>query len=64
MKQKGQTGWYPWFLVDEIEDLKKEESINKNKDAMVHLVKYARVGRELNRIIKLDFTKSTKRPKL
>lgn len=63
-QHKGRHAWVPDFVIDEIEDIKRENKIEKNNHAMTHLVKYARVGRELERIARLDWKRSQPRPPL
>ena len=55
MIDRGRTKYIPSSLVHELEDLKIEHNIKKDKVAMDKIVEYTRVGREVERIIKLDF---------
>jgi len=47
--------WMPKIVIEELEDLKKEEQVARNQDAFRLMVKYTRVGREFNRIKHLNF---------
>ena len=53
--KKGKKLYVPPVLIDEIEDIKREESLVGNSEAMRKVVEHARVGREVERIVKLDF---------
>jgi len=64
MKRKNITGkhrWCPAPVIDELEDIKREDGIPKDNDAFNKMVKYARVGRETKRLITFDFSKSVSR---
>jgi len=63
-KKKGRHKWCPASVIDEIEDIKREEGVKRDSDAFVKMVKYTRVGREAKRLITLDFSKSIRRPSL
>lgn len=52
---RGKVKYLPSRMLLEIDDLKKEKKISKDSDAFKMLVKYARVGREAERIYRLDF---------
>lgn len=60
----GRMIWCPDMLIKEIEDIMEEDKLEENKFALRELVKYARVGRELNRIKKLDFRRKPLRYEL
>lgn len=55
MAQKGQNKYVPAIVITELEDLKIEHNINLDHVAMTKMVQYTRVGREIERIMKLDF---------
>ena len=55
MTLPGLIMYVPHCLRDEVEDLKAEKKIKKNSEAMRAIVKYSQIGREAERIIKLDF---------
>lgn len=54
---KGKMIYIPAILLDEILDLMREEDIESRAEACLKLTKYARVGREINRIRRLDWSK-------
>ena len=58
---KGRKGYLPAAIVDELEDIKRENRLKRDCSAMVELVKYARVGREVERIKKLNWKRSIPR---
>ena len=51
----------PRIVLEEIDDLKTSENLASNKDAWGNLVQHARVGREVERISRLDFFGKKKR---
>lgn len=61
VKKKGRIKYCPYVVIDEIEDIKREDEISIDAEAMRKLVKYARVGRESKRMMSLDWSKSIPR---
>ena len=61
VSKKGKKLYVPPVLIDEIEDIKREESLDGNSVAMRKMVEHARVGREVERLVKLDFSKAIPR---
>ena len=57
MPIKGRMKYLPSMVMEEIEQIKRENRIFKDNYAMREMVKYARVGRELERIKNFNFTK-------
>jgi len=53
--------YIPPVVIDEIQDLKREDDIEANVEAFKKMVKYTRVGREVQRLAKFDFRKSLPR---
>ena len=53
-KKRGCLAWIPPAVNVEIQDIKREENINSNVGALNKLVNYARVGREVGRLSKLN----------
>lgn len=51
-------GWLPKSVLDEVEDLKVEKRLVRRSDALNEMVQYARIGRETERIMKFDFSRS------
>lgn len=64
MSQRGRMKWMPAVVIDEIEDIKREDDVHADAEAMRKLVGYARVGRESKRLIRLDFSKKKPLPKI
>ena len=58
-KKKGKLGYIPTVIIDELEDIKREDGIplghGDNAQAFRKMANYTRVGREAKRIIQLDF---------
>lgn len=55
MSQPGRMRYVPYSIIDEAEDIRAEKKIKKVSDAMREMVRYSQIGREAERIIKLDF---------
>lgn len=53
--KKGRHAWLPSIIVGELEDLQHEEQIPNFSNACKELTKYARIGREVNRMMNFDF---------
>ena len=51
--------YVPKSLIEELEDLKQENNLQQHRPgvALIELVKYARIGREAERLWHFDFTK-------
>jgi len=58
MLKKGKVRYIPPSVWDEVEDIKREENLVFNSEALRSLVKHARIGREMERIAKFDWSKS------
>lgn len=52
---KGANKYLPKNVLLELADLKREHNINQDVVAFNKMVDYTRVGREMERIINLDF---------
>lgn len=52
----GKMKYLPKVVIDEIDDLKLEHNLQQDHVAMEKMVDYTRVGRELERMMKLNFT--------
>jgi hypothetical protein len=61
MAKHGKMAWFPAVVIDELEDIKREDDISDHSEAVKKLVKYARVGRETKRLATFDFSKSIPR---
>lgn len=57
MSNKGRMKYVPSIIIEEVQDIKREDDIEKDVEAMLKLCKYARVGREVNRLRKLNWSK-------
>jgi len=62
MKKKGRKIYVPPLVLVEVEDIMREDEVNKRADAFNKFVEYARVGREIKRIAALDFSKAIPLP--
>ena len=60
--KKGRVMYIPPVVLDEVEDIRREDELDKNSEAFRKLIKYARVGRETKRLANLKFGKSVPRP--
>jgi len=58
---KGKVSYIPSVVVDEVEDIRRENNVYDQAEAMKQLIKYARVGREMERIMKLKWDKAKPR---
>ena len=56
--------YVPPAVITELDDIMRENQINSKADAFKDLTKYARVGREAERLMKLDFSKASKLPSI
>jgi hypothetical protein len=55
MSKRGRHAWLPSVVVGEIEDLQKDEGIPVFAEACQEFAKYARIGREVDRMMKFNF---------
>jgi hypothetical protein len=55
MKKRGRHAWLPSIVIGEIEDIQQEEQINDFNNACQEMAKYARIGREVKRMMNFDF---------
>lgn len=62
MSKKGRMMYVPPIVIEELEDIMREDEIEGNADAMKLMTKYARTGRDIFRAAKLDFTKKRAMP--
>lgn len=63
-RRKGRICYVPPAVVIELEDIKREDNLTSQADAFKELTKYARVGREAKRMMKLDFSRALKLPSI
>lgn len=52
---RGRHAWLPSITIGEIEDIQREDEITDFSQACHELTKYARIGREVKRIMNFDF---------
>lgn len=55
MKSRNRVKYVPAVVLIELEDLKVENNIKEDSVALRELAKYARAGREMERIMKFRF---------
>jgi len=55
-KIKGKHEWIPGWVRRELHDIKMEKKIENNNEAWFEFTKSCQVGREVTRMMKLDFT--------
>lgn len=53
--RKGRMIYVPPVVLDEVELIQQSKNIDQRSDAFNELVKYSRVGREAEQIMRLDF---------
>lgn len=58
----GMKLYVPPIVIDEVEDIMREDAVGNRADAFKLLTKYGRAGRDLYRAAKLDFTKKRELP--
>ena len=56
MPIRGRMKYVPAYVIEEIEQIKRETRVTKDNIAMFKMVEGSRVARELERIKRLDFT--------
>ena len=52
----GNRKYVPKIVIEEIDDIKRSERINKDCVAFRKMVEHSRIGREVERIMRLDFS--------
>ena len=64
MSKKGKNKYVPSIVLIELRDIQREDGIMMEAEAFRKMVKYTRVGRELNRLknIHYDWSKKIKLP--
>ena len=62
MAKKGGMFWIPETVRQEVEDIQREDRIIEREQAFKRMTEYARVGREIKRIAKLDWSKKAVLP--
>ena len=59
--KRGRILWVPPVVIDEINDIIREDDLVSRAEAFRKLVKYTRVGREAKRLTRFDFSKAMPR---
>ena len=57
MKKKGRMIYLPPSILDEVEDIMREDKLKTRAEAFRMMYKYSRVGREAKRIYTLDWSR-------
>jgi hypothetical protein len=60
MGKRGKMKYVPVMVIDEVEDIMREESIVSNSEGFRRMVKHSQIGRELERIKNLNWSKKRK----
>ena len=55
--KKGIMKYIPPVIVDELIDIKREDEVEEDVLAFKKMVEYTRVGREVKRMLTLDFSR-------
>jgi len=55
MSKRGRHAWLPSIVVGEIEEIQQEEEISDFSQACREMTKYAKIGREVKRMMSFDF---------
>ena len=64
MKKKGKNKYVPPVIIDELDDIKREDNLQSDIEAWQKMTKYTRVGREAKRMFRFDWSKSKHLPKV
>ncbi len=64
MIKRGKHAYLPAVFVLEMKDIMREKNIERENEAKLAMVKYTRVGREVERIYKFDWSKKIPLPSL
>jgi hypothetical protein len=61
MKKRGKITYVPYSVVDEVNDIAREDLIpegkGKSAEAFRTMVKYSKVGREAKRLLTMDWSR-------
>jgi|TARA_Y100000310_G_scaffold304896_1_gene344513 hypothetical protein len=63
MAKRGKNTYVPSIIIDEIKDIQREDEVDSQSEAFKKMVKYAQVGRETKRLMRLDWSKANKKKK-
>lgn len=64
MGRKGKITYVPPIVMIEIGDIMREDELQSQADGFKEMTRYARLGRDMHRAMKLDFTKKKKLPRI
>lgn len=56
--KRGKIGWIPAGVLFEINDIKREDDLSSDAEAMRKMMKYSRVGREVKRLKRGNISQS------
>lgn len=54
-KQKGRLVYAPSVVIEEVQDVMRDHDVHQQSEAFRKMVEYCRVGREMERIMTLDW---------
>lgn len=57
MAKRPRMMWIPGNVIAEIEDIKRENNIKSNSEALRSMVKYTQVGREAERLYTFNWSR-------
>ncbi len=63
MVKRGSVNYVPRVVVEYVEEVKKDRDCSKS-EAFRHTIKYAEVGREVERMYRLNWTNKLKNKKI
>lgn len=61
---KGKMQYIPPVILTELDDIMRENRLENKSQAFKEMAKYTRVGRELERMKRLDFTRAKPLPNI
>ena len=61
MGKKGRNKYVPSVVIEELGDIRREDDLVGEAEAFKKMVKYSQVGREANRLMRLDWSKKRKK---
>jgi len=61
MTKRAKMAYVPPIIIEELQDIMEEENILIKADGYRELAKYSKVGREMKRIMNLDFRRKPKK---
>lgn len=60
---KGRNKYVPRIVIEEVVDIREEHKIKTDAEAMREMANYSQVGREVERMMKLNFKHKPRRKK-